>query len=92
MSSKVITTVLAVVLVGPFAYLATQDAVSITQNLQKQSAHIQELKVQSAELDKQLDKTQDTKEQTKQQVQQLDQQTQDAINERQKLEAELGAN
>lgn len=81
-----------VVLVGPFGYMATQDAVSIKQNLQMQSTHIQELTTQSAQLDKQLDKTQETKEQTKQQVQQLDQQTQDAISERQKLEAELGAN
>lgn len=92
MSSKLFTTVLLVVTIGPFIHLATADAVSIKHNLQKQNTHIQQLSVESAKLDKELGKTTETKEQTKQQVQQLDQQTQDAINERQRLEAELGAN
>lgn len=92
MSSKLFTTVLALVTVVPFGYFATQDAVKVTDTLQTQNNHIVELKTESEELDKKLEVTQVEKEQTKQEVQQLDQQTQDAISERQKLEAELGAN
>lgn len=92
MSSKLFTTVLALVTVVPFAYLATQDAVKVTDTLQKQNTQIVELKTTSEQLDKKLQTTQEVKEQTKQEVQQLDQTTQDTISERQRLEAELGAN
>ena len=92
MSSKLFTTVLALVTVVPFAYFATQDAVRVTDTLRKQTTHIQQLSVESQQLDQKLDKTVETKEQVKQEVQQVDKAAQDAINERKKLEAELGAN
>lgn len=92
MSSKLLTTVLALVTVVPFGYIATQNAVKVTDTLHKQTTHIVELKTVSAELDKKLETTQVVKEQTKQEVEQLDQQTIDTISERQRLEAELGAN
>ena len=86
------TTVLVLATVVPFGYIATQDAAKVTATLHKQNTQIVELKTESTKLDKQLEVTRDTKEQTKQEVQQLDQQTQNAVSERQKLEAELGAN
>lgn len=92
MSTKLFTTVLLLVTVVPFGYIAAQDAVKVTDTLQKQTTKIVELKTASDELDKKLETTQVVKEQTKQEVQQLDQQTLDTVNERQKLEAELGAN
>lgn len=92
MSSKLLTSVLALVTVVPFGYIATQDAARVTATLHKQTTQIVELKTESIKLDKQLEATQEAKEQTKQEVQQLDQQTADAVSERQKLEAELGAN
>ncbi len=92
MSSKLFTTVLALVTVVPFGYIAVQDAVRVKDTLQKQNTQIVELKTESAKLDKKLETTQVVKEQTKQEVEQLDQATLDAISERQKLEAELGAN
>jgi cell division protein FtsB len=92
MSSKIITTVLTIVIVAPFAYIAVADAVSIKQNLQKQSEHIQNLSTEYTELDSELDKTQAVKEKAAQEIQQLEQQMIDATNERQRLEAELGAN
>lgn len=92
MSSKIITTVIALAIVGPFTYVATADAVSIKQHVREQDTHIQKLNIEYEHLDKELDKTQETKQQTQQEVQQLEQQTQDAASERQKLEAELGAN
>lgn len=92
MSSKLFTTVLALVTIVPFGFIATQNAVKVTDTLQKQNTKIVELKTESEQLDKKLEVTQETKEQTEQEVQQLDKATQDAINERQKLEAELGAN
>ncbi len=92
MSSKLFTTVLMLATIVPFGYLSAQDAVRVKDTLQKQNTQIVELKTESEQLDKKLDTIQETKEQTKQEVQQLDQQTQDAISERQKLEAELGAN
>lgn len=92
MSSKLFTTVLALVTVVPFGWYATQDAVKVTDTLQKQNTQIVELKTTSEQLDKKLQNTQEVKEQTKQEVQQLDQQTAETVSERQKLEAELGAN
>jgi peptidoglycan hydrolase CwlO-like protein len=92
MSSKLFTTVFALVTIVPFAYVTSQHAVSVTQDLQRQNQHIQQLTVESEELDKQLEITQEIKQQAEQEVQALDQQAQDAINERKKLEAELGAN
>lgn len=92
MSSKLFTTVLALVTVVPFGWYATQDAVKVTDTLQKQNTQIVELKTESEKLDKKLETTQVVKEQTKQEVQQLDQQALDIISERQRLEAELGAN
>lgn len=92
MSSKIITTVMVAIIVGPFAYIATADAVSIKQNLQEQTAHIEKLNTEYVELDTQLNKTTEVKEQVVQEVQQLETETNDAISERLKLEAELGAN
>ena len=92
MSSKILTTVLALAVVGPFTYLATADALSIKQNLQKQHEHIQSLNSEYGKLDTELVKTKDAKKQTQVQVDQLEQQTKDAVSERQKLEADLGAN
>lgn len=92
MSSKIITTVLVVAVVGPFAYIAAQDAVSIKQHLQEQTTHIEKLNTKYEQLDAQLDETVDYKNRTAQEVQRLETETKNAILERQKLEAELGAN
>ena len=92
MSSKIITTVIVAVIVGPFAYMTTADAVSIKQNLQEQNVRIEKLNTEYEQLDTRLDKTAEVKEKTAQEVQRLETETQDAIAERLKLEAELGAN
>lgn len=92
MSSKIITTVVVLAIVGPFTYLAVNDAVSIKQNLQQQTAQIEQLTVEYVQLDTELEQTTVVKEKTIQEVQQLETETQNAINERLKLEAELGAN
>ena len=92
MSSKIITTVIVAVILGPFAYLTAHDALSIKQNLQKQNEHIEQLTTESAKLDEQIQKTVEAKEETVQAVQKIEQETQNAIEERKKLEAELGAN
>lgn len=92
MSSKVITTVIVALVVGPFAYTGYTDAVNIKQNLQKQNEHIQTLSTEYKKLDTELGKTKETKQKTQAEVDQLEQQTQSAASERQKLEAELGAN
>ena len=92
MSSKIITTVLVIAIIGPFIYLAATDAVRIRQNLQEQSIRIEKLNTEYKELDTQLDTTVKIKEDVVREVQQLETETQNAIIERQKLEAELGAN
>lgn len=92
MSTKLFTTVLLCATIMPFAYLATQDAVKVTDTLRKQNTQIVELKTESDKLDKKLETTQVVKQQTEQEVQALDQQTLDTVSERQRLEAELGAN
>lgn len=93
MSTKLFTTVLALVTIVPFATIAAKDAVKVTDTLQKQNTQIVELKTESEKLDKKLEETQVVKEQTNQEVQQLDQAAVDAASERAKLEAELtGAN
>lgn len=92
MRSKIITTVMVILIVGPFAYTGYTDALSIKHHLAQQHEHIQKLKTESVQLDKQLSKTKATKTQSEAQIQQLEQQTQDATNQRQQLEAQLGAN
>ena len=92
MSNKLFTTVLVLTTVVPFGYFVAQDAVKVTGTLQKQTTQIVELKAESAQLDKKLEVTQEVREQTKQEVEKLDQQAIDTISERQRLEAELGAN
>lgn len=92
MSSKIITTVVVLVVVGPFTYLAVSDAVNVKHHLLKQTAHIEQLNVETVQLDTELNKTAGVKEKTIQEVQKLETETQNAITERQKLEAELGAN
>lgn len=92
MSSKLFTIVLAVITVVPFAYFVTQHAVSVTHDLQEQNAHIKQLNTESVQLDKKLNTTQETKKQAKQEVDQLEDQTQSAVAERKKLEAELRVN
>jgi peptidoglycan hydrolase CwlO-like protein len=81
-----------IAVVGPFAYIATADAVSIERNLQTQNKHIQSLNTEYKKLDTELGKTESAKQQAQAEVDRLDKQTQDAILERQKLESELGAN
>lgn len=92
MSSKIITTVIVVCIIVPFVFVATADAVSIKQNLQKQTQQIEQLTTEFVQLDTKLEETVEAKEQATQEVQKLETETQDAINERLKLEAELGAN
>lgn len=93
MSTKLFTTVLMLATVVPFGYIVAQNAVKVTDTLQKQNTQIVELKTTSDELDKKLETNQVVKEQTKQEVQHLDQQAADVASERQRLEAELtGAN
>lgn len=92
MSNKLLITVLTVVIVGPFTYMATSDALSIKQHLQAQHQHIQQLSTESAKLDTQINKAVETKKQSQAEVAQYEQQTQASLSERQKLEAELGAN
>lgn len=92
MSSKIITTVIGILLLVPFGYLGYHDAVNIKHHLQAQHTQIKSLTKESAKLDTELSKTKVTKQQNQQEVTQLEQQTQAAISERQKLEAELGAN
>jgi len=92
MSSKIITTVIVVMIVGPFGYIATADAVSITQNLQEQTVHIQQLNTEYVQLDRELEKTEEVKKQVVAEVQRLETEAQSAIAERKKLETELGAN
>lgn len=92
MRSKIITTVVVASIVGPFAYVATVDAVSIKQTKKQQTEHIQQLSTESEKLDQEIVKTQKVKEQAIQEVTQLEQEKIDAEKERQKLEAELGAN
>lgn len=80
------------VIVGPFAYIAAQDAVSIKQHLQEQTTHIERLSAKYEKLDARLNETVDYKNEAALEIQKLETETQNAILERQKLEAELGAN
>lgn len=92
MSSKIITTVVVAIIVGPMVYLAITDAVSIKQNLHEQTIRIEKLNTEYTALDTQLDKTVKAKEATAIEVKQLETEIQNSISERQKYEAELGAN
>ena len=92
MRSKIITTVMTLAVVGPFAYVATADAVSIKQHLHEQNTQIEQLSTESVKLDKELDKTVEIKTQSQAEVEKLEQETNEVLNERQRLEAELGAN
>jgi cell division protein FtsL len=92
MSSKLFTTVVATLTILPFGLYTYNHAVSVTQDLQKQNQHIQQLTVESEKLDQELEKNKEIKQKAEQEVLELDQQAQAAIDERKKLEAELGAN
>lgn len=92
MSSKIITTVIIAVIVGPFAYIVANSAVSIKQNLQEQTVYITQLSDQYEQLGSKLDETVSTKSEVESAIEQLETETQNAIAERQRLEAELGAN
>lgn len=92
MSTKLFTTVLALVTIVPFGVVTAQDAVRVKDTLQKQNTQIVELKTESEKLEKKLEKTQVVKQQTKEEVVKSEQQVNDIVSERQKLEAELGAN
>lgn len=92
MSSKIITTVLIVMIIGPFIYLTITDAVSIKQNLQEQTVHIEKLNTEYQQINAQIDETVKAKEAAVLEIEKLETETQNAILERQKLEAELGAN
>lgn len=91
MSSKLFTTVLAMITIVPFGLLAAQDAVKVTDTLHKQTSTIQKLNAESEQLEKQLETKQEVKEQTKQEVVETEQKVNDTVSERQKLEAEAAA-
>lgn len=91
MRSKLSTSVLAAVIIGSFTYFTASEAVNIKRHLQEQHSRMKLLKVESVKLDNKLSKTKTVKEQTSQEVQQLEQQTNQFLTERQRLEAELGA-
>lgn len=75
----------------PFGLLAVQDAVKVTDTLHKQTSTIQQLDVESKQLDKELEVKQEVKQQTEQEVVKTEQQVNDIVSERQKLEAEAAA-
>jgi len=91
MSSKLFTTVLAMITIVPFSLLAGQDAVRVTDTLHTQTSTIQKLNAESEQLEKKLETKQAVKEQTKQEVVKTEQQVNDVVSERQKLEAEAAA-
>lgn len=91
MSSKIITTVIALAVVGPFAYFATDNAVTIKRDLNKQRVQIQQLNTEYAKLDEMIGETTEVKQKIEQEAQQTEQETIDAAAERKKAEAELGA-
>lgn len=91
MRSKTIITVLGVLILSTFAYLAYKDAVSIWQDLHKQQQQIEELNTQYEELDVELDRTKETKQQNEQELQKLEEEKQELERERQRLERELQA-
>lgn len=92
MSSKIITTVIVALVVGPFSCIAITDAVNIKHNLQEQTTHIKKLNTEYVRLDKELKQTKDVKESAAKEVEQLQQEILSASSEITKLEAELGAN
>ena len=92
MSSKLFTTVLALVTVVPFGLYATQDAVKVTDTLHRQTSTIQQLTVESEKIEKDLEVKQEVKQQTEQEVVKAEKQINDMVSEREKLEAELRAN
>ena len=89
MSNK-ISTALAVAIIAPFGYIAAQDAASIKHELQTQNQQIQQLEARSAELDLEIDKASELKEENEAAVDKIEEETQKAIEERKRLEAELG--
>lgn len=91
MSSKRITIVLGVLVIGFFGSLAYMDAVRTWQNLQEQATQIEELKTQSNELDEQLEKTIETQEQSQEELDKLEQEKKELEEEQKRLEAELQA-
>lgn len=91
MSSKRIITVIGLLIVGTFGYIAYTDGVSIWQNLHKQEQEIQQLNVEYEELDKELEQTVEVKEKNQEDVDELEQEKQQLEEERKKLEAELQA-
>ena len=92
MSSKLFTTVLALVTIVPFGYYAAQDAVRVTDTLREQTNTIQQLAVESKKIEKDLEVKQGAKEQTEQEVVEVEQKVNDMVSEREKLEAELRVN
>lgn len=91
MSIKSIITVLGILVIGFFGYVAYKDAVSIWQNLHKQQEQIQNLNDEYKKLDVKLDETIETKEQSQQEVQKLEEEKRKLEEERQRLERELQA-
>jgi cell division protein FtsB len=88
---KLLTTVLVILVVGPFTWFAILEAVQIKQQLQKQHQQMKLLKTESVKLDKKLDETKAVKDRTAQDVQLLQRQANEALIERKQLETELGA-
>lgn len=91
MSSKRVTIVLGLLVIGIFGFIAYRDAVGTWQNLQEQERQLQNLNVEHQELNKQLDSTIESKEQSQEEIQKLEQEKQNLEQERQRLEKELQA-
>ena len=92
MSSKLFTTVVAMLTIVPFGLLAATDAVRVNDTLQKQTSTIQQLTVESEKIEKDLETKQEVKQKTEQEVVEAEKQINDMVSERKKLEAELEAN
>lgn len=92
MRSKLFTTVVTLALVGPFAYFTANEAVNIKQHLHEQHSRIELLNAESLKLDEKLNQTETVKEKTSEELQRLEQEANEILAERQRLEAELGAN
>ena len=91
MSSKLFTTVLAMITIVPFSLMVGQDAVKVTDTLHTQTSTIQKLNAESEQLEKKLETKKEVKQQVEQEVVKTEQQVNDIVSERQKLEAEAAA-
>lgn len=91
MSSKRITIVVGIIIIGIFGYIGYSDAVRTWNDLQEQEIQIEQLNTQYEELDIKLDETIETNEKTQEELEQLEKEKQELEEERQRLEQELQA-